>query len=65
LKPRTPTEEAAVGVFLRALRAAKRAGNQSTVIIDWHVAGEGVDLFVVPNESGYTYRIECGKAAIR
>jgi hypothetical protein len=60
MKPPTPTEAKALEVFLRALRAAKRARNQCSVLIEWHAGQDGVDVSVWPNALGDCYRIECG-----
>jgi hypothetical protein len=59
------TEWRALLVVLKALREARRDRGQLNILVDWHVLGDGLDLFISPNAAGSSYRIEGGRFVTR
>ena len=62
----TANEHAAIKAFLRMLRRSRRDKvDQFTVVVDLHTCSDGIDLFHMPNASGFCSRIEDGKETKR
>jgi hypothetical protein len=62
----TPNERAALAVVLDAIRAARKLrSGQTTILIEHHGIGDGIDLFVSPQNTGTSFRVEDGKAERR
>jgi hypothetical protein len=59
MKKPSPTEAKALEVFLEVLREMRAKGvYQASILVDPDFRGEGLELHYMPNETGWSYRID-------